>query len=166
MWIRYVNLVEISGIHRYYHTRHDMHLKWDGKQFLSAEISKSINSKYPLKVDTIPLYYKYHRNTTNWLDAGSSFCNPPQKKIQNDMHTLKIIHQNVQHIRNKTNQIVLFQEIIPYVGHSIPNKTKLNEVSTTPSSIFMIFILQVDSHEVKFSQSFNFFIVTTSLDIN
>jgi hypothetical protein len=42
------------------------------------------------------------------------------------------------------------------LGHSVQNQTKLNEVSTTPSLIFMIFILQVDIHEVNFSQSFNF----------
>jgi hypothetical protein len=48
-------------------------------------------------------------------------------------------------------------------GHSMSNQTVLSIMS---SSIFMIFILQVDIHEVKVLPKFQFSIVTKSLDIN
>jgi predicted metallo-beta-lactamase superfamily hydrolase len=51
---RNVSLVDISRIHRRYHTRHGMHLNLAGKKFVSSEISKIINSKYPLEACTIP----------------------------------------------------------------------------------------------------------------
>jgi hypothetical protein len=49
------------------------------------------------------------------------------------------------------------------MAHSIQSQTKF---STTPLLIFVIFILQVVIHQVKFVLKFQIFIVTKSIDIS